>query len=137
MKRLHRKRGVNKIAAICHVGKQRSHFIDNRGNIFCLSDTLKRFLEKMKRRTDRKKHKAQDGAGDLKKRDGGKKKFKPKSPKPKSSKKDAMKNAGKEAQKFAKKKISVNDKRKHTENAESEKDQAGKDDYSRSISLFV
>ena len=55
----------------------------------------------MKRRTDRKKFRVGDAAGDLKKKDSGKK-FKPKSPKPKSSKRDAIKKAGKEAQRTAK-----------------------------------
>jgi len=83
----------------------------------------------MKRRVDRKKPRGQDGSkGDLKKKHSGKK-FKPKSPRPKSSKKDAMKKAGRDAQKDAKKKETTSDvvKRKRKEGTQREKDEsAGK-----------
>ena len=87
----------------------------------------------MKRRVDRKKPRNQDSSkGDLKKKKNGKK-FKPKSPRPKSSKKDAVKKAGRAAQEDARKKEATSDvvKRKRKEGTERGEDASGKDQFER------
>lgn len=77
----------------------------------------------MKRKTDQQNQRAKDGTGALKKKDGGRK-FKPNSPKPKLSKKVAMKEARKAASRSTQKKKDGL-KRKNKDGLDDEKDQAG------------